>query len=57
MESAMDTVYSVVGGFLPANSTLMTVYHGRDNARIIVSGFDLWTYRKTQVRQVIEPSP
>ena len=54
MVSVMDTLYSVSGGTLPPNSTVMTVYHGSDNPRIIVSGFDLWSYQKAQIRQVID---
>ena len=54
LESVMDTVYSASGGILPPNSTIMTLVHGTENTRIIVSGFDLWSYQKVQLRQVVD---
>jgi hypothetical protein len=54
MASVMDTVYAVSGGTLPLNTTVMTVYHGSDNPRIIVTGFDLWSYQRVQLRQIID---
>ncbi|MEO5616505.1 MAG: hypothetical protein ABIS67_01930 [Candidatus Eisenbacteria bacterium] len=53
-ESVLDTVYSASGGIVPPNSTIMTVYHGTENSRVIVTGFDLWSYRKAQLRQVVD---
>ncbi|MEO5616506.1 MAG: hypothetical protein ABIS67_01935 [Candidatus Eisenbacteria bacterium] len=52
--SVMDTLYSVSGGTLPPNTTIMTVYHGSENPRIIVTGFDLWSYQKVQLRQIVD---
>ncbi len=54
LASTLDTIYSVSGGTLPPQSTLMTVYHGPRNPRIIVSGFDLWGFRRSQLVELVD---
>ena len=52
--STLDTLYSVTGGLLPPNSTIMTVYHGSKTPRVIATGFDLWTWNRTRLIQVVD---
>jgi len=54
IRSTLDTLYTGVSAALPAGNALMTLYHGRDNARVIVSGFDLWTFQRAQLRQLVD---
>jgi hypothetical protein len=51
--SALDTVYTVTGGSI-GSGVVMTVYHGADNSRVIVSGFSLWTFQRAQLKQLID---
>src|SRR6185503_17433589 len=51
LRSTLDTLYTVSGGTFPAGSVLMTVYHGKENNRVIATGFDLWSYNRTQLQK------
>jgi hypothetical protein len=53
LESELDTLYVANGGGMSA-SPIMTVYHGRDNTRLIMSGFNLWSFRKSQLIQLVD---
>ena len=52
--STVDTLFAVTGGTLPPNSTIMTVYHGSKTPRVIATGFDLWSYNRARLIQVID---
>lgn len=54
LRSTLDTLFTVSGGAYPAGSPLMTVYHGKDNQRVIATGFDLWMYNRTQLQKVVD---
>ena len=54
-ESTLDTLYKVTGPSLQPDtgpgalqSVTMTYYHGLDNAPFVMSGFSLWTFRRSQ---------
>jgi len=55
LRSAMDTLYTIgAGGLLPFGSPIMTVYHGTENSGVVATGFDLWSYNRAQLKQVID---
>ncbi len=55
LRSALDTLYTIgPGGLLPVGSPVMTVYQGTENSRVITTGFDLWSYNRTQLKQLID---
>ena len=54
VRSTLDTLFTVSGGTYPAGSVVMTVYHGKDNPRVIATGFDLWSYNRRQLQQVVD---
>lgn len=54
LRSTLDTLITVSGGTFAAGGVVMTVYHGKDNNRVIATGFDLWTYNRTQLQKVID---
>lgn len=54
LRSTLDTLYTLSGGTYPAGSVVMTVYHGKDNPRVIATGFDLWSYNRTQLQRVVD---
>ena len=54
LHSTMDTIYVAQGGTLPGASPIMTVYHGADCPRVIVTGFDLWSYSRSSIKSVVD---
>jgi len=54
IQSTLDTLYKGAGATVPPSNAMMTVYHGQDNARVIVSGFDLWNFQKAELRQLVD---
>ncbi len=56
-ESTLDTLFAVTGSLIP-NSGLttaaMTLYHGPENAQVVWSGFDIWTYRRSQCIALVD---
>jgi len=54
MASVMDTIFSITAGTIPAGAVGMTSYHGSENGRVIVSGFDLWSFRRAQLVQLVD---
>ena len=63
--SALDTLYKATGLVLPpevqspdgrlvAMNPCMTYYHGVENAPVIFSGFDLWSFRRVQCQQLVD---
>jgi hypothetical protein len=54
--SLMDTVYTC-RGLLPdptANYPCMTVYHGPSSGEVVFTGFDLWTWQRSQVVAMVD---
>jgi hypothetical protein len=54
--SLMDTVYTC-RGLLPdptANYPCMTVYHGPGSGEVVFTGFDLWTWQRSQVVAMVD---
>lgn len=54
VRSSVDTLYTVSGGLVAPNSVIMTVYSGVQNPRVIATGFDLWSYNRAKLIQVID---
>lgn len=54
--STLDTLYQVSGGAVPAGAIrpVMTLYHGVENPQFIFSGFDLWTFRRSDCKQLVD---
>jgi hypothetical protein len=55
LQSTLDTLYKVTASSLQPDtgpgalqSVVMTCYHGADNAPFIVTGFNLWNFRRSQ---------
>jgi hypothetical protein len=46
--STLDTLYISQGLVAIPNSPVMTYYHGRENAPLVFSGFNIWYWRRTQ---------
>ena len=53
MESALDTLM-LAGTGIQVRKPVMTFYHGHDNAPLIFSGFDLWTFRRQDIVQLVD---
>jgi hypothetical protein len=53
LRSTLDTLYQAVGGTMNG-AVVMTVYHGLDSPRLIVSGFNLWSFQLPQLRQLVD---
>jgi hypothetical protein len=53
LQSTLDTLYTVTGGIL-TSAVAMTVYHGNENGRVITTGFNLWSFRSSQLRQLVD---
>ena len=54
LRSTLDTLFTISGGTFPAGTVGMTVYHGNDNSRVIATGFDLWSYNRSQLQRVVD---
>ena len=54
--SLLDTIYTCAE--LPpdpsANYPCMTVFRGRDGAEVVFTGFDLWTWKRSQVAAMVD---
>ncbi|HEY6867049.1 MAG TPA: hypothetical protein VI792_07325 [Candidatus Eisenbacteria bacterium] len=48
-QSTLDTLYTTTSG-----QPLMTLYHGRDNAPFVFSGFPLWYFSRPQAIQLAD---
>ena len=55
-ESALDSLYVVQGSGVPigTGNVAMTVYHGVDNARCIWTGFDMWTFQRSECIALVD---
>jgi hypothetical protein len=60
-KSTLDTLYKVTASTLQSDtgpgalqSVVMTCYHGIDNAPFVVTGFNLWNFRRTQCAQLVD---
>lgn len=55
IEPALDTLYDVVGSKIdrPPAPT-MFYYHGRDNAPVLFSGFDLWSWSRADCQALVD---
>jgi len=55
VESALDTLLDVVGGTIqPSPSPAMLYYHGRENGPVLFSGFDLWSWSRTDAQALVD---
>jgi hypothetical protein len=55
VESALDTLYDVVGSRITNPSApAMFYYHGRDNAPVLFSGFDLWSWARSDCQALVD---
>lgn len=55
VESALDTLFEVAGAtirFAPAPA--MLYYHGRENPPVLFSGFDLWSWSRTDAQALVD---
>jgi hypothetical protein len=55
IESALDTLLEVVGGAVqPSPSPAMLYYHGRENGPVLFSGFDLWSWSRSEAQSLVD---
>ena len=58
LQSTLDTLYLASARSLQPDSVqknvVMTYYHGGDNTPFILTGFNLWTFRRTQCQQLVD---
>lgn len=55
IESALDTLLDVVGATIePSPSPVMLYYHGRENGPVLFSGFDLWSWSRTEAQALVD---
>ena len=55
IESALDTLLDVVGGTVqPSPSPAMLYYHGRENGPVLFSGFDLWSWSRSEAQSLVD---
>lgn len=54
--SVLDTLYTASGILLPPTSknTVMTHYRGSESPRFLVTGFDIWSFRRDQMVQLVD---
>jgi hypothetical protein len=53
--AVLDTLYNVLSTSFPGNeNTVMTLYHGAENGPVMFSGFDLWSYRRSQSGALVD---
>jgi len=50
LESTLDTLYRAAASSLPQFqvNAVMTYYHGGDNSPLVLTGFNIWNYRRSQ---------
>ena len=55
IESALDTLYDGAGSqvHLPPSPTML-YYHGREHAPVLYSGFDLWSWSRTECQALVD---
>lgn len=56
-QSTLDSFYVAVGALLPVTgnpAVAMTRYHGADNAEFVWTGFDIWSYQRSQCIAVVD---
>ena len=60
-ESTLDTLYKVTGSAVQPDtgpgalqSVVMTRYHGLDNTEFFVTGFSLWTFKRSQCKALVD---
>jgi hypothetical protein len=60
-QSTLDTLYKVTGSSLQPDtgpgalqSVVMTRYHGLDNEEFILTGFNIWSFRRAQCVTVVD---
>jgi hypothetical protein len=55
LESTLDTLYEVSGGGLVLSpAPTMTYYHGRENPQFLFSGFDLWSWTRSDAQSFVD---
>ena len=52
--SVLDTLYETQGGDAGSGWPVMTLYHGRDSAPLVFSGFPPWYFQRAQGIQVVD---
>ena len=53
-ESTLDTLYSAIGGTMPAQLPVMTYYHGLQVPQMVFCGFPLWYFQRKQVIEMVD---
>jgi hypothetical protein len=55
-ESVLDSLYVVQGGGVPigTGNVAMTVYHGADGGECVWTGFDLWSFQRSECIQLVD---
>ena len=55
IESALDTLFGAFGSRVTlAPAPAMFYYHGRDNAPVLYSGFDLWSWTRPDAQALVD---
>ncbi|HET9233156.1 MAG TPA: hypothetical protein VFP10_03355 [Candidatus Eisenbacteria bacterium] len=54
LESTLDTLYSAIGGSMPAQLPVMTYYHGLESGSVVFSGFPVWYFQKAQCQKIVD---
>ncbi|HET9328161.1 MAG TPA: hypothetical protein VFQ05_15445, partial [Candidatus Eisenbacteria bacterium] len=54
LESTLDTLYSAIGGSMPAQLPVMTYYHGFESGPVVFSGFPVWYYQRRQGQKLVD---
>ena len=55
VESALDTLFDVIGATIErAPAPAMFYYHGRENGPVIFSGFDLWSWSRSDTQALVD---
>ncbi len=52
----LDTLYAAIGATLPPGqiAACMTYYHGLDNTTTILTGFNIWNYKRTECQGLVD---
>ena len=55
-ESVLDSLYVVQGSGVPigTGNVAMTVYHGANGGQCVWTGFDLWSFQRTECIQLVD---
>jgi hypothetical protein len=55
IESALDTLYDATGGVLLIDpAPAMIYYHGRENAPVVFTGFELWSWTRSDCQALVD---